>query len=31
MYINVIRGTKQIGGNIIEVGTETEKLIFYAG
>ncbi len=31
MYINVIRGTKQIGGNIIEVGTADTKLIFDAG
>ncbi len=31
MYINVIRGTKQIGGNIIEIGTETTRLILDAG
>lgn len=31
MYIKIHRGTKQIGGNIIEIATEHTKLIFDAG
>lgn len=31
MYAKIIRGAKQIGGNIIEVGTDTTRLIFDAG
>lgn len=31
MYIKIIRGINQIGGNIIEVGTDTAKIIFDCG
>ena len=31
MYAKIIRGAKQIGGNIIEIGTDTTRLIFDAG
>lgn len=31
MYIRVIRGREQIGGNIIEVGTDKTRLIFDVG
>ena len=31
MYAKIIRGAKQIGGNIIEIGTGTTRLIFDAG
>ena len=31
MYIKIHRGTGQIGGNIIEVGTKQTRLIFDAG
>lgn len=31
MYIKIHRGTQQIGGNIIEIGTSQTKLIFDAG
>lgn len=31
MYIKIHRGTKQIGGNIVEIGNESTKLIFDCG
>lgn len=31
MYIKLIRGAKQIGGNIVEIGTDNTRLIFDAG
>lgn len=31
MYIKIHRGTSQIGGNIIEIGTQETRLIFDAG
>lgn len=31
MYIKIHRGTKQIGGNIVEVGTQKARLIFDCG
>ncbi|MEG1631851.1 MAG: hypothetical protein RR423_06310 [Hydrogenoanaerobacterium sp.] len=31
MYIKIHRGTQQIGGNIIEIGTAKTKLLFDAG
>lgn len=31
MYITVHRGTQQIGGNLIEIGTENTRLLFDAG
>lgn len=31
MYIKIHRGTSQIGGNIIEIGTKNTRLIFDAG
>lgn len=31
MYAKIIRGSKQIGGNIIEIGTASTRLIFDAG
>lgn len=31
MYAKIIRGAKQIGGNIIEIGTDATRLIFDAG
>lgn len=31
MYVTVHRGTQQIGGNLIEIGTEQTRLLFDAG
>lgn len=31
MYVTVHRGTRQIGGNLIEIGTDQTRLLFDAG
>lgn len=31
MYINIIRGQQQIGGSIVEIGTDTTNIIFDVG
>ena len=31
MYIKIHRGTTQIGGNLIEIGTEKTRILFDAG
>lgn len=31
MYIRVHKGTQQIGGNLLEIGTDETRLLFDAG